>query len=54
VRCIQAVLPSMRAQRQGCLINVSSVAGRIALAATAPYTASKFALEALSEVIARR
>jgi NAD(P)-dependent dehydrogenase (short-subunit alcohol dehydrogenase family) len=54
VRCSQAVLPSMRAQRQGCLINVSSVAGRIALAATAPYTASKFALEALSEVIARR
>jgi NAD(P)-dependent dehydrogenase (short-subunit alcohol dehydrogenase family) len=53
VRCIQAALPSMRAQRQGCLINVSSVAGRIALAATAPYTASKFALEALSEVLAQ-
>jgi NAD(P)-dependent dehydrogenase (short-subunit alcohol dehydrogenase family) len=53
VRCIQAVLPSMRTQRQGCLINVTSVAGRIALAATAAYTASKFALEALSEVLAQ-
>jgi NAD(P)-dependent dehydrogenase (short-subunit alcohol dehydrogenase family) len=53
VRCLQAVLPTMRAQRQGCLINVTSVAGQIALAATAPYTASKFALEALSEVLAQ-
>jgi NAD(P)-dependent dehydrogenase (short-subunit alcohol dehydrogenase family) len=53
LRCIQAVLPTMRAQRQGCLINVTSVAGQIALAATAPYTASKFALEALSEVLAQ-
>jgi NAD(P)-dependent dehydrogenase (short-subunit alcohol dehydrogenase family) len=53
LRCIQAVLPTMRAQRQGCVINVTSVAGQIALAATAPYTASKFALEALSEVLAQ-
>ena len=53
VRCIQAVVPPMRTQRQGCIINVTSVAGRIALAATAAYTASKFALEALSEVLAQ-
>jgi NAD(P)-dependent dehydrogenase (short-subunit alcohol dehydrogenase family) len=52
-RCIQAVLPTMRTQHQGCMINVTSVAGRIALAATAAYTASKFALEALSEVLAQ-
>jgi NAD(P)-dependent dehydrogenase (short-subunit alcohol dehydrogenase family) len=53
LRCIQAVLPTMLIQRQGCIINVPSVAGQIALAATAPYTSSKFALEALSEVLAQ-
>ncbi len=53
VRYIQAVLPTLRTQRQGCMINVTSVAGRIALAATAAYTASKYALEALSEVLAQ-
>jgi len=53
VRCIEAVLPTMRTHRQGCIINVTSVAGRIALAATAAYTASKYALEALSEILAQ-
>jgi NAD(P)-dependent dehydrogenase (short-subunit alcohol dehydrogenase family) len=53
VRCIQAVLPSMRQRRSGCVINVTSVAGRIALAPMAPYAASKYALEALSECLAQ-
>ena len=53
IRCIQAVLPGMRERRNGCIINIASVAGRIACSPLAPYTASKFALEALSEVLAQ-
>lgn len=53
LRCIQAVLPAMRARRTGCIINVTSVAGRIACSPLASYTASKFALEALSESLAQ-
>ena len=52
IRCIQALAPSMRQRRSGCIINVTSVAGRIASAPMAPYTASKWALEALSEALA--
>jgi NAD(P)-dependent dehydrogenase (short-subunit alcohol dehydrogenase family) len=52
VRCIQAVVPQMRKRRSGCIINVSSVAGRIASAPLAAYNASKWALEALSEALA--
>jgi NAD(P)-dependent dehydrogenase (short-subunit alcohol dehydrogenase family) len=52
IRCIQALAPHMRQRRSGCIINVTSVAGRIANAPLAPYTASKWALEALSEALA--
>jgi len=52
LRCIQAVLPHMRQRRSGCIINVSSVAGRISSSPLTPYMATKWALEALSEGLA--
>src|SRR5271165_50066 len=52
IRCIQALVPDMRRRRSGCIINVTSVAGRISSAPLASYTASKWALEALSEALA--
>jgi NAD(P)-dependent dehydrogenase (short-subunit alcohol dehydrogenase family) len=52
IRCIQALAPLMRKRRSGCIINVSSVAGRISSAPLTSYTASKWALEALSEGLA--
>ena len=52
LRCIQAVLPHMRQRRSGCIINVSSVAGRISSSPLTPYMATEWALEALSEGLA--
>ena len=52
LRCIKAVVVGMRQRRAGCIINVTSVAGRIASPPFSPYAASKWALEALSEGLA--
>jgi len=51
VRLIQKVLPGMRAARNGCIVNVSSVAGRIATPFSGAYCATKFGLEALSDAL---
>ena len=53
IRCTQAVIPAMRAQKGGLIANISSLAGRVALSPQAPYAASKFAVEALSECLAQ-
>ena len=53
IRCVKAVLPLMREKNSGCILNVASIAGKISSSPLAPYSASKFALEAFSEALAQ-
>jgi NAD(P)-dependent dehydrogenase (short-subunit alcohol dehydrogenase family) len=51
VRVTQQVLPIMRKQNNGTIVNVSSVGGRIGIPGLSAYHSTKFALEGLSESI---
>ncbi len=51
-QCIQGVLPAMRAQQQGTIINVASIAGHQAFPNWGAYCVSKFGLMALSKTLA--
>ena len=52
LRTTRAFLPALRRSEAGLVINVSSVVGRIAFPLVGVYSASKFALEAISETLA--
>jgi NAD(P)-dependent dehydrogenase (short-subunit alcohol dehydrogenase family) len=52
IRVVQEILPIMRKQRHGTIVNISSLAGRIGFPLTSAYVSSKFALEGLSESMA--
>jgi short-subunit dehydrogenase len=51
MRTIKEVLPSMREQKNGIIINVTSIAGIVGIPAECIYVSTKFALEGLSESI---
>jgi short-subunit dehydrogenase len=52
IRVTQAVLPIMRKQKSGIIVNISSGAGRFGFPGSSAYISTKFALEGLSESMA--
>ena len=53
IAMIKAVLPGMRARRSGLIVNVSSMTGLVSRPGVVYYSASKFALESLSEGLSK-
>ena len=53
VAMVKAVLPYMRAQKSGHIVNITSMGGFITMPGIAYYCGSKFALEGISEVLSK-
>lgn len=53
VAMMKAVLPFMRARRRGHIVNITSMGGYITMPGIAYYCGSKFALEGISDTLAR-
>lgn len=50
--CIRRAVPLMKAQGGGCIINLSSVAGRIGMPLRVPYSATKYAVRGMTDALA--
>ena len=53
VNVTRAAIPIMRKQKSGCLLQISSVGGRLALPGSAPYHAAKWAVGGFTESLAQ-
>jgi NAD(P)-dependent dehydrogenase (short-subunit alcohol dehydrogenase family) len=53
VAVTKAVLPQLRAQLEGAIVNMSSLGGQLSFAGFGAYSASKFALEGISEALSQ-
>ena len=53
VNVTRAVLPIMRSQKSGCILQISSVGGRLALPGSTPYHAAKWAVGGFTESLAQ-
>jgi short-subunit dehydrogenase len=51
VRVSQAVIPQMRERKSGAIVNIGSMAGQVTLPVNGAYSATKFALEAISRAM---
>ena len=53
VNVTRAALPTLRAQRSGAIVNISSLGGQLSFAGFSAYSATKFAIEGMSEALAQ-
>jgi NAD(P)-dependent dehydrogenase (short-subunit alcohol dehydrogenase family) len=53
INITRAALPTLRAQKSGAIVNISSLGGQLSFAGFSAYSATKFAIEGVSEALAQ-